>query len=231
MKILALDTAGRACSVTLRTEHGLYTRVEAANREHSRHVLNMLDQVLVDGAIKLKDLDLLAWNAGPGSFTGLRIGASVIQALSYSLALPVLSLSSLELLAHAAARSVGRASCNLAVAIDARMNGVYWATFRLDDQCVTRLGDDQLLSLAEIELPWTKGGDAHAWKVAGDAWQLTSLSTAGMNPVALESFAEEVVAQAISTDSQDWLHDAAAVVPCYIGGIANWKKRQLRGQP
>lgn len=229
MKILALDTASHACSVTLLTEHGLYTRVEAANREHSRHVLNMLDQVLVGGAIKLKDLDLLAWNAGPGSFTGLRIGASVIQALSYSLSLPVLSLSSLELLAHVAARSVGRGSCNLAVAIDARMNGVYWATFRLEDQCVIRISDDQLLSLAEIELPWSKDGDAGAWKVAGDAWRLTSLAACGMNPVALESFAEEVVALAISSHSQDWLYDAA-VVPRYIGGITNWKKRQLRGQ-
>lgn len=132
MNILAIDTTGSECCAGIARQDGLhFLQTEPSAQSHSRCILSTIDALLRDAALSLSDLQLLVWNAGPGSFTGIRIAASVVQSLSYSLQIPFLSVSALEALAFASARTldVSNQERRIKVAVDARMNGIYWASF------------------------------------------------------------------------------------------------------
>ena len=221
MNILAIDTAAAHCSVMLRVGDGTFFCSENTSQRHSRHILQMIDQLILEAGIRLDELHLLAWNAGPGSFTGLRIGAGVIQALAYSFGLPVLSLSSLEILAHAALHK----SCTalpaptvIAVAMDARMNGVYWAGFMIKGDGLERCEPDQLLTKDTLEAKRKIFGDNCF--VVGDAWPLD---------VAVETSAADVMALAVTKNKNSWLDNPPDCLPNYVHNTINWEKRQLRG--
>ena len=123
MKILAIDTATEACSVALLNGDELNQEIEIQPTGHSRLVLKMVDTVLGDAGFGLENLDLIAVNNGPGSFTGVRIGLGVTQGLAYGADLPVIGVCSLEVLA------VSIASGLVLPAIDARMKQIYCSLY------------------------------------------------------------------------------------------------------
>ncbi len=92
--VLAIDTSTDACTVGLATEQGVTEAHRVLPRAHNRHLLAMLDDVL--GGAPLSSVTEFVCGLGPGSFTGLRIAASVIQGLAWSLERPVLGMCSLE---------------------------------------------------------------------------------------------------------------------------------------
>ncbi|MGB1613069.1 MAG: tRNA (adenosine(37)-N6)-threonylcarbamoyltransferase complex dimerization subunit type 1 TsaB, partial [Arenicellales bacterium] len=98
--LLALDTATELCSVALLTEGQVFFREQLDPQGHSRLVLQMIEQVLEEGKTKRSDLEAVSYDAGPGSFTGIRIGAGVAQGISIGLKIPVLGVSSLMILAE-----------------------------------------------------------------------------------------------------------------------------------
>jgi len=228
MNILAIDTATAHCSVMLLVDGKEFFRSESAAQSHSRHILRMIDQLIVEAGIQLDVLHLLTWNAGPGSFTGLRIGASVIQALAYSFKLPVLSLSSLEILAHAAQRNVCSTltghPVTIAVATDARMNGIYWASFISRANSLERLEPDQLLAKDLLE-DKRQAFDKQC-SIVGDAWSL--IESAEGQVAAVEISAADVMASAVTKNKQGWLVNPADCLPNYVHHTINWQKRQLR---
>jgi tRNA threonylcarbamoyladenosine biosynthesis protein TsaB len=239
MNLLALATSGSECSVALHVDGQTFVRRETTAQQHSRHILHMIDSVFADSGSDPAQLQGLVWDAGPGSFTGLRIGASVCQALASSLALPVLSLSSLELQAFAVMQQLQQTGDqhlsgeqhHIAVALDARMNGIYWATFIASQSNVLRKEDDQLLSLDAL-FDGRMGQDIH-WLVVGDGWsewlraceldelphhiQLADVPVAG---------AETLLALALLKPEADWLLDASACSPRYLRDATQWKKRE-----
>jgi tRNA threonylcarbamoyladenosine biosynthesis protein TsaB len=227
MNILAIDTATACCSVMLLVNGKEFFCSENAAQSHSRHILKMIDQLIVEAGIQIDVLHLLTWNAGPGSFTGLRIGASVIQALAYSFNLPVLSLSSLEILAHATQRNVCSTLTDhpvvIAVATDARMNGIYWASFISQANSLERLEPDQLL--AKNILEDKRKALSNQCFVVGDAWSLIE-STEGQ--VTAEISAADVMALAVTKNKQSWLANPADCLPNYVHNTISWQKRQLR---
>ena len=228
MNILAIDTATAHCSVMLLVGDNQFFRSENTAQSHSRHILKMIDQLFIEAGIHPDVLHLLAWNAGPGSFTGLRIGASVIQALAYSFNLPVLSLSSLEILAHAAQRNACSAlsdnPVSIAVATDARMNGIYWASFLSQANNLERLEHDQLLAKEILEDKRKALGDQCF--VVSDAGAL--IESAEGQVVAVEISAADVMALAVTKDKKSWLVNPADCLPNYVHHTINWQKRQLR---
>ena len=127
MKILAIDTATEACSVALLNGDEINQEIEIQPTGHSRLVLKMVDKVLVDAGVGLENLDLIAVNNGPGSFTGVRIGLGVTQGLAYGAHLPVVGVCSLEVLA------VSIPSGLVMPAIDARMNQIYCSLYSVTD--------------------------------------------------------------------------------------------------
>ena len=138
MRMLALDTATERCSVALIVDGRLIERSRDTARGHAELVLTMVDEVLREGAIRLGELDALAFGRGPGAFTGVRIAAGVVQGLALGSGLRVAAISDLA----AIALEHGKIGADVLTAMDARMGEVYWAVHR-------RTGLDEV---AEVEV-------------------------------------------------------------------------------
>ena len=126
--LLALDTSTEACSVAL-WHKGEKTHLdELAQRTHTKRILPMIDELLANSGINLKQVDALAFGRGPGSFTGVRVGAGIAQGLALGADLPVIAVSNLTVMAQAAFEL--HQAENVAAAIDARMNEVYFSQIK-----------------------------------------------------------------------------------------------------
>lgn len=130
--ILAIDTATEACSVALCVNGQVYSHFEICPQQHSQRILPLVDEILAKANISLKQVQGLAFGRGPGSFTGVRIGIGITQGLAFGADLPVLPISNLQMIAQGAIRRTPQHQ-HFAVAIDARMNEVYFAEFTVVD--------------------------------------------------------------------------------------------------
>ena len=126
--LLALDTATEACSVALLRGGEKTHLAQFAQREHTKHILPMVDEILAQAGITLHQVNALVFGRGPGSFTGVRIGAGIAQGLAFGADLPVIPVSNLAAMAQAA--YVQYQAENVLTAIDARMNEVYFAQWQ-----------------------------------------------------------------------------------------------------
>ncbi len=126
MKILALETSTEQCSAALWCEGAVETRVAQAGQRNSEVLLPMVKALLASQNLKIKDIDGIAFGAGPGSFTGLRIACGVAQGLAFGMSVPVVGISTLLAVAHAS--GAARVVCCL----DARMGEVYHAAYEQD---------------------------------------------------------------------------------------------------
>lgn len=141
--ILALDTSSDACSVALARGTEVYSRHHLEARAHNRLLLPMIEELLAEAGLHPADLDALAFGRGPGSFTGLRIAAAVTQGLAWAHDLPVLGVSSLEMLAAEALLRRPDAH-GVMTLIDARMGECYWNAFRRQAARIEALGEDAI---------------------------------------------------------------------------------------
>jgi tRNA threonylcarbamoyladenosine biosynthesis protein TsaB len=170
MKILAIDTATEACSAALYIDGEINQQYRVAPREHSHILLPMIDQLLVESASKVSDLDALAFGRGPGSFMGVRIAAGVTQGIAFAWDLPVVPISTLAAIAQTANTETG--ATKVLSAIDARMNEVYWGAYKLsDDGCMRLLGEECVLPPEKVTRP-----DEDGWTGAGTGWSAYSES-------------------------------------------------------
>jgi tRNA threonylcarbamoyladenosine biosynthesis protein TsaB len=152
VNILALETSTEYCSVALWQDGAVSERFELVGQKHSELLLAMLDELLQEAGVKLAQLDGIAFGAGPGSFTGVRIACGVAQGLALGAALPVLGVSTLQAVAQ------GTGQDKVIVALDARMAEVYFAVYEKRD------GAWQALVAPSLCLP------ADAPAVAGNDW-------------------------------------------------------------
>ncbi len=123
--ILAVDTATESCSAACLTDDHVHERSVIDPQGHSRFLLPMIEEVLREADISKNALDAVVYDAGPGSFTGIRIGAGVAQGIALALNKPMLSISSLMILAEGIRDQI-KPSDRIVAAIDARMEQVYW---------------------------------------------------------------------------------------------------------
>ena len=123
MQLLAIDTSTEFCSAALWLDGTLHTRRVRAGQSHSALLLPMVDELLQAAGLSLRELDGIAYGAGPGSFTGLRIACAVTQGLAFGADLPVVGVSTLASIAQQTDAD------RVLTVLDARMAEVYWAAY------------------------------------------------------------------------------------------------------
>ncbi|WP_313086218.1 tRNA (adenosine(37)-N6)-threonylcarbamoyltransferase complex dimerization subunit type 1 TsaB [Pseudomonas sp.] len=163
--LLALDTATEACSVALLHEGRVLSQYEVIPRLHAQRLLPMIQALLGEAGIALSAVDALAFGRGPGAFTGVRIAVGVVQGLAFALQRPVLPVSTLATIAQRAHREQG--SRQVAVAIDARMDEVYWGCYRSHDGEMQLCGLEAVLPPEQVSLPRDSAGE---WVGVGTGW-------------------------------------------------------------
>ena len=148
MNILAFETSAKPVSVALLTEGGCVVAAEFENAglTHSVTLRPMAERVLRAAGLTVADVDCFAVAAGPGSFTGLRIGAGTVKGLAWAAEKPCAAVSTLLAMAELHKGFDGIVCC----AMDARRSQVYTACFDTADGAVNRLSPDAALSLAEL---------------------------------------------------------------------------------
>ena len=156
MIILAIETSGMSCSVALLQGTYIDSLSGVANNSHTEEILILIDRLLNKHNLPLAKIDAFAFDAGPGGFTGLRIGAATVQGLALINNTPIIKVSSLQTIAQQSKAK------HKAVALDARMNQVYFATF-IDLQ---RVGQEKVLGIDEIKL-----NESVSWTLLGNGWQ------------------------------------------------------------
>ncbi|CAK0771183.1 tRNA threonylcarbamoyladenosine biosynthesis protein TsaB [Gammaproteobacteria bacterium] len=195
MKLLALDTSGPWCSVALHDEGEIHERRIHCPQGHSEWVLVLIQALLSEAGLALAALDGLAFGCGPGSFTGLRIAAGVIQGLGLALEVPIAPVSTLAALAL---QGFDRCPAVWALpALDARMGEVYWAAYQRDaDGFPVPLIPEQVSPLDAILVP-----EGSAGVKIGSGWG-KPLSTSSR----WQGLAGDVLA-----DAECWARDVATL--------------------
>ena len=147
MKILALETSAKSVSCAV-VEDGapLASAYQCTGLTHSRTLLPMVDAMLKNADLTIDDMDALAIAAGPGSFTGLRIGIAAVKGLAWAADKPCLGISTLE----AMVENIAHLNGLVVGAMDARRAQVYNAVFEAKDGVLTRLTPDRAISLEDL---------------------------------------------------------------------------------
>ncbi len=218
MKLLALDTSHSACSLALLIDDEIHTSHHVAPMQQAQLVLPQLEALLHAHNIKLKDLDALAFGRGPGSFTGVRIAASVMQGLAFAADLPLISISSLAATAQGAFDDLGWKK--LMTGTDARIREVYWGKYAVNAAGLVELvGDEIVCAPNAITVP-----DDEDWYAIGNAWeeyQAAMLQCFSFKPLALD-VSRMPMASAVAKLAQDkfkkqeWNKSIAESVPIYL---------------
>ncbi len=150
MKILAVDSSGNTASVAVYID-GVITALNSVNnnKTHSQTLLPMIEHAMKQAGIDVLELNAVAAAEGPGSFTGLRIGASTVKGLSFAAGVPVVPVSTLAALAYNFA-GMGGIICPV---MDARRGQVYSAAYSFSGDCgdiINEIYGPRALALDEV---------------------------------------------------------------------------------
>jgi len=151
MRLLAFETATRRLSVALWQDGELIERAEEVPNGGSERLLPWVHELLAEAGLGLAQLDGIAFGAGPGGFTGLRLACGVAQGLAWGLDRPVMPVSTLEALALASGKR------EVWACLDARMNEVYSATYLVEGDSVRQVTAPVCLPPAVVPAPTLAG--------------------------------------------------------------------------
>jgi tRNA threonylcarbamoyladenosine biosynthesis protein TsaB len=246
-KILAIETSTEVCSVALTYDDNVTELFETVQRQHAHVILTMIETLLAKFNLSLEQLDAIAFGCGPGSFTGLRVAASVVQALAFAAELPVIPVSSLQTCAQSAHSEL--AAEKVLLAVDARMQDIYWGAYRLDEQGLMQAIFPDTLCKPEAakcpdeskdlsSLPQTRERarvrapeEAPHWTAVGNAWEIyqKELSSSCSNCVDriepnIIPHAKDLLKLAIALLQQGKWLPAEEALPVYLRGANAWKK-------
>ena len=201
MKFLALDTSTEYLSLALLLDDKVISRGLLAGQTHSQRILPLLRELLDEAGVELNDLDGIAFGAGPGSFTGLRIGCGVAQGLAFGADLPVIGVSTLLALAEDVPDADKVVAC-----LDARMGEVYHAAYEK-----TAAGWQEVIApglYAPADVPAIPGT---GWTAAGSGWR------------AYGAALDQIYAEQVNHQLPDVFPQAAAIarlaLPGFVAGL------------
>jgi tRNA threonylcarbamoyladenosine biosynthesis protein TsaB len=195
MYILAVDTSGNVCSAAVLRDARIMAEIYVDNtKTHSETLGPMADECLKSAGIGIKDVDAFCCAIGPGSFTGIRIGAGMIKAFAHASGKPVLGINTLDALAQNAA-GTDEAVCPV---IDARRGEVYTAVYRggerltdyravLLDTVLCELKGTKTVFLGDAALNYRESilGASASFRVAHEGIALQRAGSVGLAALAL----------------------------------------------
>lgn len=145
MLLLSVDSSAVTASAAL-TENGRVIKSEFINKglTHSETLLPLIESVM--GTYQYKDLDAIAVTAGPGSFTGVRIGVATIKGIAFPYDIPCIGISTLEAIAY----NFSDENAVICAVMDARRMQFYNAVFKAENGKITRLCEDRAISIEDL---------------------------------------------------------------------------------
>lgn len=218
MNIIALETSAKAVSAAI-TQNGrvLASGYQDTGLTHSRTLMPIVEHLFRNTGLTLQDMDAVAVSAGPGSFTGIRIGVSAAKGLAFAADKPAVGVSTLAAMARNVAFCDGVVVC----AMDARRNQIYNALFLAQDGQLTRLTEDRAVALADLAEELRD--DPRPKTVVGDGAQLCAeaLDGAGIAcrlapPHLIMQNAMSVALEAEHLAAEGGLVSAQALSPVYL---------------
>ena len=225
--ILALETSSDACSVALLNDKGVFEETIISPREHTQRLLPMVEGILKAQNTALADVDGIAYGAGPGSFTGLRICLSVAQGLAYGVACPLIAVSSLLAMAATACRNQTFDTGSIIIpVIDARMDEVYWSAYRLEQSGQLTPLVDQSVSAPELCAEFVNSVSSHNVVAMGNGWQYEALSTLANANLDAYPSAHDIALIGSAQFAAGELVNPLDASPTYLRNEVSWKKRE-----
>ena len=228
--ILAVDTSTEACSVALQIGDKTIAKFADEPRSHSRLLMPMVQQVLAEADIRVNQLDAIGVSIGPGSFTGLRIGFAAVQGMAYGADIPVVPVSTLELLSATYRRQANPQAGEIIALLDARMSEFNLGRYQLgQNNQIALLEADQLVS-SEHAIQLIQANKPSA--VIGDAGNLFELASqfaelfTQIHPNAVDLLP---IAQQQLTDGLAVNIESVDLV--YLRGTEAWQKRKRLRTP
>lgn len=221
--LLSLESSGTSCSVALKIADSIEQRHYEVDRQHAQLLLPAVDELLQAQKLTLADLDAIAFGCGPGSFTGIRICASIAQGLAYGANLPLIPISTLSAVA-----AVAIEQCSLddgqpvAVAVDARMREVYFANFTVVDQAPQLIGEESVLPANQTLASHLHDASSIG---AGSGWQLDGVAGLLAKTYAhVQPNARALALLAEREFSRGEVSANALIEPTYLRNEVTWKK-------
>ena len=216
MNLLAIDTSTDFCSVAASRGEALFSRHERAGQRQAETILGMVDEVLAEAGIEVAQIQGIAYGAGPGSFTGLRIAAGVTQGFALARGIGVIGVGSLLALSEEAGKDA--ADGRVIACLDAHRGEVYHAAYRRTGAGWEEVSAPGLYRPEAV--PVASGGD---WTGCGDGFAAYRERLAArlgecvsaIRPEAAPS-ARAVLRLAIPRFAAGEAKDAATAVPVYL---------------
>jgi tRNA threonylcarbamoyladenosine biosynthesis protein TsaB len=230
--VLAIETATDACSVALYRDRQFTVRHKVAPRRHNQLLFTMLSELLADGDLPGQGIEAIAYGCGPGSFTGLRIAASAVQGLAYATGLPAVPVSTLACQAYTAARRLDFSGGDTILSVlDAKINEVYYAIYRLDEERLVEAQPPRVSAPEEMRVD--TGSVSHAIG-SGCRYaqsfpvQLRSALISVHDDVLPE--ARDLIPPALDKLRAGETQSPAEVQPVYVRDEISWKKLPQQGK-
>ncbi|RLV61232.1 tRNA (adenosine(37)-N6)-threonylcarbamoyltransferase complex dimerization subunit type 1 TsaB [Parashewanella curva] len=221
--ILAVDTCTEACSAALLVDGQIFFESANAPREHSQRLLGMVDLLLSKAKISLRDVDGIAYGRGPGSFTGIRICTSMTQGLALGHDIPVYGVSTLETMAQIAKEQGAK---QIICAIDARMNEIYTAQYRIEEEKCITVSDEEVCAPENISISLDNAMEVIGCGTGFSAYPdlAKNFSDFEIQPLAELPSAKPMLAIAIEAWQKELYTPVDDLSPVYLRDTVTWKK-------
>ena len=152
-KCIAIDTSTRRFCLGVKNSSDYFDRSVDESTDHAKEIFKRIDDVLKLANTSIEELDFLAVGIGPGRFSGLRVSISAIKSISYVLSIPIVAISSLEIIAREIMEKNDKE--NVILIEDAGRGNLYIGSYALKNHEFIKLSDDRVANINEIKISET----------------------------------------------------------------------------
>ncbi|RYY76094.1 MAG: tRNA (adenosine(37)-N6)-threonylcarbamoyltransferase complex dimerization subunit type 1 TsaB [Gammaproteobacteria bacterium] len=226
-KILALDASTDACSVAIHIDGHERHIFELAAKSHTQRLLPMVDEILSAENCKLQDLDAIAFGRGPGSFTGLRICMGIVQGLAFGANLPVIPISTLQAMARGFIAENPQTSLPVMVALDARMEEIYWGLFS-PEKIPQVLSEEYVMKPLDVVVHPIVANLSKKFIAVGPGWHYLDLHDCAPEQQIqyVHPNAKDILTLALEEYQRGNSISILDAQPVYLRDSVSWKKRE-----